>query len=167
MAKRSSSSSPLVDPKALRLERLRNFSRLMDDAIAIPGTNYRIGLDPIIGLIPGGGDTVGLILSAWIVIEAAQMGASKSALGQMVLNIVLETLVGTVPVVGDVFDVAWKSNTKNIRLLEDHLQVPEVGRSRSRNRGFIVVFILGTILAIALILSVSFLVVRWLTQIFT
>jgi hypothetical protein len=141
---------------------LRQLSRLLDEAIAVPGTNYRIGLDPIIGLIPGGGDMVGLLLSSWIVIEAARLGASQSTLRRMLVNIVLETLMGTVPVVGDVFDVAWKSNTKNIRLLEEHLQTPVV--RRTQNRAFLAVFILGIVLAIALIAALSVFILRWLVQ---
>ncbi|MBD1850074.1 DUF4112 domain-containing protein [Leptolyngbya sp. FACHB-711] len=144
---------------ANRLQRLRQLSHLLDSAIGIPGTKYRIGLDPIIGLVPGGGDTAGLLLSAYIVMEAARLGASKAVLTQMVSNIVLETLVGTVPLVGDFFDATWKSNVRNIRLLEDHLQIVPPGR-RSQNRGFALLLLLGLLLIFIACLTVSVLVLR-------
>ena len=131
----------------------------MDSAIGIPGTKFRIGLDPIIGLLPGGGDTAGLILSSYIVLEAARMGASKSTLSTMAFNILLETVVGTVPVVGDIFDVAWKSNIRNIELLEEHLNVP---RPVAQNRGFAILLIAGLALAVVVCLVVSVYILRWL-----
>lgn len=155
-------SSASLDPRAARLNRLRRLSFLLDNAIGIPGTRFRFGLDPIIGLIPGGGDTAGLILSSFIVLEAAKMGASKSLLGQMAWNILLETLVGSVPVAGDVFDAAWKSNVKNIELLENHLHLPHP--MRSRNRGFALLLIAGLFVALAGCIVLSVLVLRWLVQ---
>lgn len=112
----------IMHPKFNSIQRDRHLSRLLDNAIAIPGTRFRIGLDPIIGLIPGAGDFVGTA-SAYIVIEAARLGLPKSAVGQMVFNILLESVVGAVPVVGEEFDFAWKANLKNIELLETHLGV--------------------------------------------
>jgi Domain of unknown function (DUF4112) len=131
----------------------------MDSAIGIPGTKFRIGLDPIIGLLPGGGDTAGLILSSYIVLEAARMGASKSTLSTMALNILLETVVGTVPVVGDIFDVTWKSNIRNIELLEEHLNVP---RPVAQNRWFAILLITGLALAVVVSVVLSVYVLRWL-----
>lgn len=104
-----------------KVERLRKFSRLLDNAIGIPGTKFRIGLDPILGLVPGAGDLIGTALSAYIVVEAARLGLPKSLLGRMVLNILLEGVVGSIPVVGDWFDFAWKSNTKNMGIIETHI----------------------------------------------
>ena len=141
------------------MQRLRRFGRLMDSAIGIPGTKFRVGLDPIIGLIPGGGDTAGLIFSSYIVLEAARMGASKSALSTMAFNILLETVVGTVPVVGDIFDVTWKSNIRNIELLEEHLNVP---RPVTQNRWFAILLIVGLALAVVACLALSFYILRWL-----
>ena len=131
----------------------------MDSAIGIPGTKFRIGLDPIIGLLPGGGDTAGLILSSYIVLEAARMGASKSTLSSMAMNILLETVVGTVPVVGDIFDVTWKSNIRNIELLEEHLKIP---RPAAQNRWFAILLIAGLALAVVVCLVVSVYILRWL-----
>jgi hypothetical protein len=108
-----------------RLQRIRLLSRLLDEAILIPGTNQRIGLDPIIGLIPGGGDTVSMLLSAYIVVEAALLGLPKATLMRMVLNIAIDTVVGTVPVVGDLFDVVSKANIRNLKLVDAHVHQPQ------------------------------------------
>jgi Domain of unknown function (DUF4112) len=156
-----SSQPPAIasHPHLARIQRLRRFGRLMDSAIGIPGTKFRIGLDPIIGLLPGGGDTAGLILSSYIVLEAARMGASKSTLSTMALNILLETVVGTVPVVGDIFDVTWKSNIRNIELLEEHLNIP---RPVAQNRWFAILLIAGLALAVIASIVLSVYVLRWL-----
>ncbi|MBD3883857.1 DUF4112 domain-containing protein [Phormidium tenue FACHB-886] len=144
-----------------RVQRLRRFGRLMDSAVGIPGTKFRVGLDPIIGLIPGGGDTAGLVLSSYIVLEAARMGASKSVLSTMAFNILLETLAGTIPVVGDIFDVTWKSNIRNIQLLEEHLRIQ---RPPAENRWFAILLIAGLALALVGCVVLSIYVLRWLFQ---
>lgn len=110
------------------IQRLRTLTRMLDNAIPIPGTNYRIGLDPFLGLIPGGGDIAGAALSAYIVISAAQLGLPRESLLRMVFNILLEVFVGTVPVLGDFFDVAWKANVKNMELLDIHIKSPQMGK---------------------------------------
>lgn len=104
-------------PAGEELSRLRDLAELLDSAIPLPG-GYRIGLDGLVGLIPGIGDAVGACAGAYIVIRAAQMGASTATLVRMIWNVILETLVGAVPVVGDVFDFAWKANNRNVALLE-------------------------------------------------
>lgn len=106
-----------------QLKQIRFLSHWLDNAITIPGTSWRIGLDPIIGLIPAVGDYAGAILSSYIVLQAARLGVPKEKLTQMTFNIILELLVGTVPVAGDLFDAAWKANRQNLQLLEEHLEV--------------------------------------------
>jgi len=107
------------------LNRIRRLSRLMDTAIGIPGTRFRIGLDPIIGLIPGAGDLVSTSFSAYIIFLAARFGLPRQVLTQMIFNIALEAVVGSVPLVGDLFDAAYKSNIRNLNLLERQLQLAE------------------------------------------
>jgi hypothetical protein len=108
-----------------RLQRIRRLSHVLDEAIQIPGTNKRIGLDPIIGLFPGGGDTVSMLLSAYIVVEAALLGLPKATLVRMVLNIAIDALTGTVPFLGDLFDVVSKANTRNLKLVDAHVNQPQ------------------------------------------
>jgi hypothetical protein len=124
-------------------KRVRVLAKLLDNSIAIPGTGWKIGLDPIVGLIPGIGDLIGAVLSGYIILEAARAEASAFTLMRMVTNVGIDTLLGAVPALGDVFDAAWKSNTRNVALLERHLATGEtavVGRKR------------GSVVAIVLIL---------------
>jgi uncharacterized membrane protein len=126
-----------------RLNRMRQLSRLLDSAMVIPGTKQRIGIDPILGLIPGGGDTVSAALSGYIIIEAARMGLPRKALMQMVMNLAVDTVVGSVPVVGDIFDVVSKANLRNMQIVESHVKAPLV-RTKP-DRLFIGLLIIGLI----------------------
>lgn len=157
----SSRSNSLGSDRTISsLNRLRTLSRLLDEAIAIPGTNYRIGLDPLIGLLPGGGDFISSILSAYMVVEAARIGVPNESILRMVVNIILDTLAGTVPVVGDLFDVAWKANIKNLELIESHVQTPQP--RKKADRWF--VFVLLGILALVVIgaIAVSLTIIKFL-----
>lgn len=107
------------------LNHIRRLSRLMDTAIRIPGIGFRIGLDPIIGLIPGAGDLIATAFSAYIIFLAARFGLPSQILAKMLFNIALEAAVGSVPLVGDLFDAYYKSNIRNLALLEEHLQAVE------------------------------------------
>ena len=103
--------------RSATLEQVNRLAWLLDNSIQIPLINYRIGLDAIIGLIPGLGDATGLVVSSVIVIQAIRLGAPKATLVRMVLNIAIEALVGLIPMLGDVFDATFKSNARNVRLL--------------------------------------------------
>ena len=154
-------SNPADESKAIVLRRLRQLSDLLDNAVAIPGTNYRVGIDPLLGLLPGGGDTLGAILSAYIVLQAAQLGAPRPTLVRMVWNILLDSLVGTIPLLGDFVDVAWKANTKNMALLEAHMRSPY---NRQKTDTWFVYLLLGGVILIAI--AISFTGVFILTQLF-
>ena len=103
------------------LKRIRRLSRLMDTAIGIPGTKFRIGLDPIIGLVPGAGDLVSTAFSAYIILLAARFKLPRASLQKMVFNVALESVIGAVPLAGDIFDAYYKSNIRNLEILENHL----------------------------------------------
>ncbi|MCC5644473.1 DUF4112 domain-containing protein [Nostoc sp. CHAB 5824] len=107
------------------LNRIRKLSRLMDTSIRIPLTSFRIGIDPIIGLVPGAGDLISTAFSAYIIFLATQFGIPRQDLAKMIFNVGLETVVGTVPLVGDLFDAFYKSNIRNLAILEQHLTVVE------------------------------------------
>ena len=104
-----------------RLKRVRLLSRLLDEQFRIPGTTQRVGLDGLLGLIPGVGDAAGALLSTYILYEAIRLGVPKTVLLRMVANIGIDTVVGAIPVVGNIFDVAWKANKKNAALLHAYL----------------------------------------------
>lgn len=104
------------------LTRIRRISRLMDTAFKIPVLGLKVGWDPVLGLIPGLGDLIATAISAYVIVLAARFGLPRGILAQMVFNIGLEAVVGTVPLVGDLFDAFYKSNVRNLKLLEAHLQ---------------------------------------------
>ncbi|MDZ8223409.1 MULTISPECIES: DUF4112 domain-containing protein [unclassified Nostoc] len=107
------------------LNRIRKLSRLMDTSIRIPLTGFRIGIDPIIGLVPGAGDLISTAFSAYIIFLATRFGIPRQDLTKMIFNVGLEAVVGTVPLVGDLFDAFYKSNIRNLAILEQHLTVVE------------------------------------------
>jgi hypothetical protein len=130
-----------------RIQRVRQLAKLLDEAILIPGINKRIGLDPIIGLIPGGGDTITMIMSGYIVLESARLGLPRATLVQMVGNIVIDALTGTIPVVGDLFDVVSKANMRNLKLLDAHVAEPDFRAKPDKLLIILTVVILAIIIA--------------------
>jgi len=102
------------------LRRVKIVASVLDDAIRVPGTDLRFGIDPLVGLVPGLGDLLGGAASAYIILEAARAGAPASVLTRMALNVGIDTLVGGIPVLGDLFDFAWKATEWNMALLERH-----------------------------------------------
>jgi len=105
------------------LLRLQLLSQRLDESITLPGTKYKIGIDPIIGLIPGGGDVIGGILSMYIMHTGIKMGVQKTVIIKMFRNIALDFLIGWIPIIGDIFDIVWKSNQKNVKLIEESLNL--------------------------------------------
>lgn len=103
------------------LQRLRRFALFMDSSMSVPGTSFTFGADAVIGLLPVGGDLAGALLACYVPFEAYRVGAPAALIAKMVGNILIEAVVGSVPLVGDLFDVAFKANLRNVRLLEDYL----------------------------------------------
>jgi hypothetical protein len=130
-----------------RVERL---AWLLDSAIRVPGTERRVGFDALIGLIPAGGDAAGAVLSGYILLEAARMGVPIRLLLKMTYNVALESVVGVVPVLGDLFDFAWKANERNVRLLRRHLADPQ--QTRHAGRGLLIT---GSVLLTVLLLGLT------------
>jgi hypothetical protein len=151
------SAMPLAsDDSRTRLDRLRRLAWLLDNSIRLPG-GFRIGLDPVIGLIPGIGDAIGALLSVFILNEARILGAPGSVLLRMAGNVVLETVIGAIPFVGDLFDAGFKANARNLALLERYRLDPV--RSIGSSRWFVGGFALLLALLGALIISVPILIV--------
>lgn len=105
-----------------RLARLETLATLMDAALVIPGTNVRIGFDALIGLVPGIGDLISAAVSGFVIVEAQRLGAPRWLLARMAGNVALDAIGGTIPLLGDLFDVAFRANLKNVRLLRRHLE---------------------------------------------
>ena len=110
-----------------RIERLDRLATLLDTAFVIPGTNIRFGADALIGLAPGIGDSVTTALAAYIVYEAHRLGAPRRVLIRMIGNVAIDGIVGAVPVLGDLFDVAFRANRRNVRILREHFGLEVAG----------------------------------------
>jgi hypothetical protein len=110
----------MTTDRTRQIDQLRQWSRLMDGAYRVPGTTFRFGWDPIIGLVPGAGDLATSSLSVMMLYRAFRLGVPRVVLIRMVLNILIDLVAGAVPLAGDLFDFAWKSNSMNLALLERH-----------------------------------------------
>lgn len=109
------------------MDGLRRVAQLLDNAFLVPGTSYRVGLDPIFGLIPGLGDLISPLFTIGMLLQARDLGVPKVVQARMLINVAIDAFVGVVPVVGDLFDFAWKSNVKNLELLELHAYEERAG----------------------------------------
>jgi hypothetical protein len=157
----SRSYGPTSDVETTR-NRLSRLAWLLDSSIPIPGLNFRIGLEALIGLIPGIGDAVGVILSSYILREAARIGVPKATLIRMGLNVALEGLVGMIPFAGDVFDAAFKANQRNVRLLNAYLENP---RKTSATSNVLVIALAFILIAFMIGTSIlGFMVLQWVWQ---
>jgi hypothetical protein len=141
-----------------RLSGARALAHLLDDGVRIPGLGVRFGLDAVIGLVPGLGDFAGAILSSYVVLVGARLGAPKSVLLRMIGNVAVDAIGGAVPLLGDLFDVGWKANLRNVALLDRWIDQPGTTHAASRRAiGF-------TVLALALLaiggLALAVVVVR-------
>ena len=137
-----SSPERVADQRALAQVEL--IADVLDRAIRIPGTNMRVGIDPLLGLIPGVGDVIGAGVSGYTMLLAARLGAPKSVLVRMLANVAIDSAIGAIPAVGDLFDFAWKSNSKNVDLLREHVGRPVEARKTSM--GFLALMLLLLVL---------------------
>lgn len=138
--------------------------RLLDGAIRIPGTNFRVGLDPILGLLaPSVGDVIGGVMSLSVLVLGVQYRLPLRALFAMVLNILLDSTLGAVPVVGDAFDLVWKSNDRNLRLLQQH-RARSKPTLRGGRRPFYWLGVVGILVFALACLAVPFVLVAWLVH---
>lgn len=158
-------SLPPVDPAAAeRLRRLRALAWFLDNSIPLPG-GWRVGVDALIGLIPGIGDAIGAAVSAYIINEARVLGAPRSVLLRMSGNVLIETILGAIPFAGDIFDAAYKANMKNLALLERY-QLDPIGSRRS-SRAFVFGFSLLLVLLVTAMIAIPVLVIIGLVGLFS
>jgi hypothetical protein len=142
----------MAESNTSELTRIRTIARAFDSALPIPGTGIRFGLDPVLGLVPGLGDLLSSIASIYIVMVGIRLGAPRSAVLRMLGNIAIDTLVGSIPILGDLFDVGWKSNNRNVALIEQHVAQPEKTRAASR---MMVAGVLLALIALAIVCAVG------------
>ena len=150
--------SPALSEEAVlassEVDRLRRLATLLDSSIPLPG-GLRVGIDGFIGLVPFVGDVIGASLSTYIVIKAAQLGATTILLLRMMLNVLVELIVGAVPLIGDLFDFAWKANNRNMALLDQHLpRASREGKAKKR-LATAVAILLGAFILLLIVLFVA------------
>ena len=136
------------------LDQLRRFAWILDSQFRIPGTNFRFGMDALVGLIPGFGDFAGAIASTVFLVQGLRIGAPKAVMGRMLGNVIIETLVGAIPGIGDIFDATFKANQRNLRLLERLVAEPE--RTHQASRKFFIWMAIGMLV---LLLAIGILAV--------
>ena len=146
-----------------RVGNIRTLARVLDSAVRIPGTQIRFGADSVFGLFPVIGDIAGAALSGYIVLASARLGAPASTLARMVINIAIDTIVGSIPILGDMFDVAWRSNMMNVDLLERHLSGSK--RARRADRMVVAGVVLGLLLLSVAAAFVGVEAIRFLVRI--
>jgi len=112
--------------------RIAFIARLLDELITIPGTRRRLGLDSIVGLIPGFGDVASAAVGGWVILEAARFRLPRVVLARMVVNTLVDLVIGIVPIAGDLFDVVFKSNSRNLALFRRHATDPGAGTREHR-----------------------------------
>lgn len=113
-----------VDRAAIK--RMQVVAWALDDAIRVPGTDYKVGIDPIVGVLPVGGDAATAAISLYLVAESARLGVAREKLAAMLVNIALDAGIGSIPVVGDLFDAGWKANKRNLALAVEDLAATEI-----------------------------------------
>lgn len=126
-------SSPSVRARnpSQSIVRVEALARLMDGVFVIPGTNIRMGLDAIIGLVPGVGDVVSGVISSYLIWEARQLGAPRWLIARMMGNTLLDTTIGAIPIIGDAFDVMFRANMRNMAILRSHLTAKALIHAKS------------------------------------
>jgi hypothetical protein len=163
----SSSSSPAPRPPAAgsddrALDGYRKLAYAFDELFRIPGTQFRFGLDSIIGLVPGVGDIAVSALGGYALLLAFKMRAPVPVLARMLANIAVDTVFGAVPLLGDLFDATWKANTKNRRVLEAWLADP--ARTERRSKWAILLFGVLFLLLVAGSLWMAWMVLSWILR---
>jgi uncharacterized protein YjeT (DUF2065 family) len=135
---------------------------VLDSAFRVPGTKVRVGLDPILGLVPGIGDFLAAVLSSYAVVAAARLNVPRSVLARMVINLGVDTIVGSIPFLGDLFDVGWKANTRNAVLLDNYMLSPKATQRSSSAVVVAVAAVLAVMFGISIVIAGAFL--TWMVR---
>lgn len=155
----------MTDGSNRERKREKEFAELLDSKFKIPNTNIRFGIDPLLGLVPGAGDWLAGVISLYFLIQAAMHGGKASVLGRMFVNILLDVLIGSIPILGEVFDVYWKANERNAEILQELEEDPE--RTRSESRLWVwFVLVQFVVILLAVILLIGWLVAELIGLLF-
>lgn len=150
------------------LAHLKALAMLMDSLVEVPGLRVKVGLDAILGLFPGLGDLISSLVSLYIMQAASQQGVPRVTMARMGANILIDMALGAVPLVGDVFDIYYKANEKNLQLLQLHVQsTPQSARRRQWGDGLFLAGIAAGVLAVlVMLMTVAYLLAMWIQSLF-
>ena len=137
---------------------------IMDDVLRVPGTKFRFGLDPLIGLVPGIGDTSSALVSAFALIQAVRLGVPKILLTRMAFNILVNEVIGVIPVIGDAFSFWFKSNARNYEIIKTHRLGPSV--ARRSDWLFVIGVLVVLFVVVAVGIAISFLILGAMVRLF-
>lgn len=140
---------------------IRRLAWLMDESVRLPG-GWRIGLDGLLGLIPGVGDAMGLATSGYILLRARRFGVPRIVMARMIANVLLDALIGAIPVAGDLFDFAFKANRRNIALMEQYLT--DERRTRRSSWGRVLLVAAAVLASTVLVLFLAFSFIQWIWE---
>lgn len=146
-----------------KLRWVEQLSYLMDEKFKVPGTNFRFGLDPVLNLIPYAGSFTGLVISGALILAMARHGASSRIVVLMAINVFLDATIGSIPVIGTIFDFFYKANKRNVRLLREHYYE---GRHQGSGRNILLVAVLVLILLFVLFVYLAVKLIGWLLSYF-
>lgn len=135
----------------------------MDSKFSLPGTRFRFGLDPILGLMPGIGDFISYGISGIIIYYVSRYGASRKVILKMIGNTAVDAVIGSIPLLGNIFDFVYKANERNLRLLQEHY---EEGKHEGSGRGYIIFFISLFVITMLLVLVAVYFLVWWVISLF-
>lgn len=152
-----------VDDQAEKLKWVESMSKILDSQFRFPGTNFRFGLDPILGIIPVAGSLASFAISAGLVLTMARHGVSRKVVILMVLNILLDATIGSIPILGNIFDFAFKANQRNVNLLRRHYME---GEYQGSGTGILVAIVGGAILMIGLLVYLLWQLITYLIGLF-
>ncbi|MGI4022407.1 MAG: DUF4112 domain-containing protein [Janthinobacterium lividum] len=146
-----------------KLKWVERIAYLLDEKFTVPGTKFKFGIDPVINLIPVAGDISGFVVAASLVWVMARHGVSRKVLILMVLNVMLDAVIGAIPLIGQVFDFYYKSNSRNIKLLKEHYQE---GKHEGSGTGVLVTIFIVLLVFFVLFLYFLYYVMQWLLSLF-
>ena len=156
--------TPIPAPTGAReLDRLRQVAWIFDECFRMPLIGVRFGVDALVGIVPGVGDAIGGLIAAWGIVVAARLGAPGVVLTRMLLNVTTDVIVGSIPVLGDLFDIGWKSHVRNVRILERWTADPDRGRRAS---ALVLWSVLGAVvLSLLVAIALAVWMVVWLVRV--
>ena len=155
-------NQPVLTPQQRSVPELQwvdSMARLLDTRFRIPGTNIRFGLDFLLGLVPFAGDTLTMLMSGGLVVAMARHGVSGKVLAKMLGNVALDATIGAIPIIGDLFDLTYKANYRNLQLMREYY---DEGRHQGSAKPYIIGALIGVIVIVAVVVFLIWQVLEWL-----